>query len=499
MERIPLPSPEEARDLILSTLKKPTILEMPAGSWARNQPFWTPSNLGQVAGETRTEFRVWPRQLSCLVWENECKHVGCSFSEFSDWLDREELGPDEEYRHNPFRAASLTTQDVCVYAAYKNMEEIFGSESIFSKAVTWEPFGFKGRGSRQTTFWCGTSGSYTPCHFDTYGCNVVVQLHGHKRWTLFSPDDTPYLYSTRLPYEESSVFSEVNIGQPDLDEHPLFRKATPIQVRVSCFPPFLFKRGFLKCSCIWKQTDSAKWLFGAALDKVSWHKWKALRLDLLGVRSEVLTSRWRRLLAVETLAIDRWHDRTTGEDLRTRSIAIEVTRNTSGKLHALSLDRTRQRTAHACSACMRENKEQCMDWSWPVTMHDDQGPVEKEGGDGGALKLLPWPFGRWTIDSSLPQSTACFRGCSPNTGERKLKNRKSFCGVVGLDGRCSAKAEQRNKPVAVGPLPGAYLSTETNLVPIRGVIKKEFDTGHTHTHTHTHTELKRRGPPGPRR
>ena len=28
--------------------------------------------------------------------------------------------------------------------------------------------------------------------------------------------------------------------------------------------------------------------------------------------------------AVETLAIDRWHDRTTGEDLRARSIAIEV-------------------------------------------------------------------------------------------------------------------------------------------------------------------------------
>ena len=67
--------------------------------------------------------------------------------------------------------------------------------------------------------------------------------------------------------------------------------------------------------------------------------------------------------------------------------------------------------------------------------------------------------------------------------------------MVSLDGRCSAQAEQRKKPVAVGPLPGAYLSTETNLVPIRGVMRKEFDTGHTHTHT----ELKRCGPPGPRR
>ena len=69
---------------------------------------------------------------------------------------------------------------------------------------------------------------------------------------------------------------------------------------------------------------------------------------------------------------------------------------------------------------------------------------------------------------------------------KETEKSKVFCGVVGLDGRCSAQAEQRKKPVAVGHLPGAYLSTETNLVPIRGVMKKEFDTGQTHTHTHTH-------------
>ena len=55
-----------------------------------------------------------------------------------------------------------------------------------------------------------------------------------------------------------------------------------------------------------------------------------------------------------------------------------------------------------------------------------------------------------------------------------------------MDGRCSAQAEQRKKPVAVVHLPGAYLSTETNLVPIRGVMRKEFDTGQRHTHTQTH-------------
>ena len=78
---------------------------------------------------------------------------------------------------------------------------------------------------------------------------------------------------------------------------------------------------------------------------------------------------------------------------------------------------------------------------------------------------------------------------------KETENSTVFCGVVGLDVLYSVQAEQRKKPVAVVHLPGAYLSTETNLVPIRGVMKKEFDTGHTDTHT----ELKPCGPPGPRR
>ena len=67
---------------------------------------------------------------------------------------------------------------------------------------------------------------------------------------------------------------------------------------------------------------------------------------------------------------------------------------------------------------------------------------------------------------------------------KETEKSKVFCGVVGLDGRCSAQAEQRKKPVAVVHLPGAYLSTETNLVPIRGVMREEFVTGHTRRHAH---------------
>lgn len=48
-----------------------------------------------------------------------------------------------------------------------------------------------------------------------------------KRWHLFPPEDTQKLYPTRIPYEESSIFSQVDVLQPDLSRFPAFRGARP--------------------------------------------------------------------------------------------------------------------------------------------------------------------------------------------------------------------------------------------------------------------------------
>lgn len=40
---------------------------------------------------------------------------------------------------------------------------------------------------------------------------------------MFPPWESSYLYPTRIPYEESSVFSEVNVKNPDLQQHPQFK------------------------------------------------------------------------------------------------------------------------------------------------------------------------------------------------------------------------------------------------------------------------------------
>ena len=91
------------------------------------------------------------------------------------------------------------------------------------------------------TLWLSTYGAHTPLHYDTYGCNLVRQLKGRKRWRLWDPtpslstpcpatsggshqrgsidDSLPtdhdghhrstmrLLPLLRIPYEESSVYS----------------------------------------------------------------------------------------------------------------------------------------------------------------------------------------------------------------------------------------------------------------------------------------------------
>jgi hypothetical protein len=44
---------------------------------------------------------------------------------------------------------------------------------------------------------------------------------------LFPPSDTEALYPTRVPYEESSVFSSVNFRKPDYEIHSLFQNTNP--------------------------------------------------------------------------------------------------------------------------------------------------------------------------------------------------------------------------------------------------------------------------------
>ncbi|XP_068715407.1 HSPB1-associated protein 1 homolog isoform X3 [Montipora foliosa] len=130
-------------------------------------------------------------------------------------------------------ANSLETNrrnDYWCYADYKYMAELFHSCPDLRQSVNWGAFGFPGRCGDESTIWIGSKEASTPCHLDTYGCNLVAQIYGRKKWTLFPPSETPNLYPTRIPYEESSVFSQVHMTYPDLSRFPTFASATRYEV-----------------------------------------------------------------------------------------------------------------------------------------------------------------------------------------------------------------------------------------------------------------------------
>lgn len=103
---------------------------------------------------------------------------------------------------------SLVTGDSWAYFDYKYMANEI--HSTYLPLFSWEKFGFPGRAGFDSTLWVGTEGAHTPCHQDTYGENLVAQLAGSKTWRLFPPDQGQYLSQTRVPYEESSVYSSIN-------------------------------------------------------------------------------------------------------------------------------------------------------------------------------------------------------------------------------------------------------------------------------------------------
>ncbi|XP_063423182.1 uncharacterized protein LOC134707400 isoform X2 [Mytilus trossulus] len=107
------------------------------------------------------------------------------------------------------------------------MKDLFIEKTDHLKAVDWSVFGLDNRDGHASTIWIGSEGCYTNCHYDTYGFNLVAQICGRKRWTLFPPSDTKSMYPTRIPYEESSVFSQVNVKKPDTTTFHLFKNSHP--------------------------------------------------------------------------------------------------------------------------------------------------------------------------------------------------------------------------------------------------------------------------------
>lgn len=63
------------------------------------------------------------------------------------------------------------------YFDYKYMQEWFKNKPEILNSVNWKRFDIDKTGD-DSTIWIGSKGAHTNCHQDSYGCNLVAQIHG---------------------------------------------------------------------------------------------------------------------------------------------------------------------------------------------------------------------------------------------------------------------------------------------------------------------------------
>jgi len=203
-----------AAQAALATADVPTILQSAVCDWPAS--CWTPETLARECGDLEVTLRIGKREKDCIPRESECFNHHCRLSDFCEWVVAVE-GCEHLTSGEPcHELCSLSQDSFFGYLDYKYFHKIFSEHpALRDEAVDWSALGAVSGGvsAAESVLWVGSPGAATGLHQDCYGANLVVQVSGVKEWTLFPPEATSSLKPTRIPYEESSVYSQLGVSE----------------------------------------------------------------------------------------------------------------------------------------------------------------------------------------------------------------------------------------------------------------------------------------------
>jgi len=116
------------------------------------------------------------------------------------------------------------------------------------------------------------TGTTIPLHYDDWkSCNVISNLCGVKRFTFFVPEDGRFVY----PRADNIILSEIaNIYEVNRDRHPLFERATPIEVDLGPGETLLVPSGW------WHTSLTLEPCISISSSFVSRHHWNAFAQEM---------------------------------------------------------------------------------------------------------------------------------------------------------------------------------------------------------------------------
>ena len=182
---------------------------------------WTPAWFGEAYPELEVDVEVWPvasggGAAPSIAPRRERRALreyvaGMSAPPTGERLYLAELSIE---RHFPELVADLPA-----------LRPIIGLPASLPRALT-------DRLVLPPLLWIGPAGTVSSTHFDAYQ-NLFLQVSGEKKFTLFSPADSPNLYYPRADGDWRALhLSPVDVDAADLRAFPRFADARPIEVEL---------------------------------------------------------------------------------------------------------------------------------------------------------------------------------------------------------------------------------------------------------------------------
>jgi hypothetical protein len=213
IERVHAPSSENFQRNYVR-VNQPVVITGVANSWPAMQ-HWTPDFFRSTFPDVRVVFTAWesdnPKNDPTDYYEKRKKHA----TGLGSFIER--MNTEQDFSRN------YITQ----FPLFRGIPELRNEVGSLDELMD-VPASFATRLKKEPTMWLGPAETVTPVHFDGAD-NLLVQIYGRKRLTLIPPSQSHCLYYPCLRLGHVH-YSPVDIEEPDFEQFPKYRDATPLEV-----------------------------------------------------------------------------------------------------------------------------------------------------------------------------------------------------------------------------------------------------------------------------